>query len=102
LHFNEIDQSSVSFSWQLPEDDGGKPLTNYIVQRREISKNLWTTAATVPANETSVRVGKLREGQTYTFRVAAENELGVGAFLESIEPITPQRKIGEYLLNDIF
>lgn len=95
LRFDEIEETSVGFSWQAPEDDGGKPIKNYIIQRREISKNIWTTAATLGADDTSVHLTKLREGQTYTFRVAAENEIGVGVFLESIEPITPQKKIGK-------
>lgn len=93
LHFTEITETSVSFSWKPPESDGGKPIRNYIIEKREVSKNVWTGITSVDSETLICQATKLRTGQMYTFRVAAENEIGVGPYLESIEPIAPQKKI---------
>lgn len=93
LHFTEITETSVSFSWKPPESDGGKPIRNYIIEKREVSKNVWTSITSVDSETLICQATKLRTGQMYTFRVAAENEIGVGPYLESIEPIAPQKKI---------
>ena len=36
----------------------------------------------------------LQEGQAYLFRVAAENEVGVGEFVELPDPVTPKSQHG--------
>lgn len=89
-------ETSVTFNWKQPENDGGKPIKGYKVERREVGKNVWMTVTTVDKFTLKCEVTKLITGKAYTFRVAAENEHGLSEYLESVGTVTPQKKIGEF------
>lgn len=94
IEFTEVKDTSVTFTWKQPASDGGKPLKGYNVERREVGKNVWITVTKVDKFTLTCQATKLTTGKAYTFRVAAENECGVGEYLESQGTVTPQRKIG--------
>jgi hypothetical protein len=80
-------------SWKPPEDDGGSPLTNYVVERRELGSNVWTPVSNfVPGCQCSVP--KLKEGQEYEFRVCAENALGRSDPLVTDSPVLAKDPFG--------
>jgi len=35
-------KDSVELSWELPSNNGGRPITGYVVETREIGSNIWT------------------------------------------------------------
>lgn len=37
-----VSEDSVSLSWEPPKKDGGKPVTGYIVEKREKGDKKWT------------------------------------------------------------
>ncbi len=41
----------------------------------------------------------LTEGQSYNYRVAAENEVGIGAFAELPKPVTAKSEFGKKILS---
>ena len=86
-------ENYISLSWSAPEDDGGCPVTAYTVQQREATKRSWLDAGS--SGETQLTVTALTEGQAYAFQVAAQNEVGVGAFTELGKTATPKSKFGE-------
>ena len=44
---DEVRAEHVKLSWQPPEDDGGTPITNYLVRYMDIDTGEWVSACTV-------------------------------------------------------
>lgn len=59
-------------------NDGGSPVTSYIVEKREKDSGKWVKAAEVPADKCEARADNLDEGVEYEFRVKAVNAAGPG------------------------
>lgn len=38
LTVTDVAEDSVSISWEIPEDDGGSPITGYIVEKRDATR----------------------------------------------------------------
>jgi hypothetical protein len=68
----------VVISWDEPEDDGGSPLTGYVIFKGTTTGNLAQLAE--PGLVTEFEDNDLQPGQTYYYQVAALNEFGQGAF----------------------
>ena len=82
LHSTTITEDSVTLNWLAPKDDGGSPITQYIVEKRETLRMSWQPAGTFPATSTSGKVSGLEEGVQYVFRVSAVNSVGSGPAAE--------------------
>lgn len=63
-------------TWSHPADDGGSPILNYIIEKRDISRMVWSTVNTTTL-KTKMRISKLTEGKEYSFRILAENSQGI-------------------------
>ncbi|MEY4275744.1 MAG: hypothetical protein RIS26_207 [Actinomycetota bacterium] len=88
LTASRIDTTTLSLSWNLPDSNGGLPITDY---RVEVSGNGGTTWTAVPHAASNLRgfsLDKLSKGKTYKFRVAAVTSLGVGAFSDVLQVTT--------------
>lgn len=81
--------SSCALQWKAPEYSGGKPITGYIVEKRERGGE-WIKVNNYPTPNTSYTVQDLREGNRYEFRVIAQNEAGLGKPSKPTEPIIAQ------------
>ncbi|EDX15878.1 GD15479 [Drosophila simulans] len=66
--------NSANLEWHPPDDCGGKPITGYIVERRERG------------------VSNLRDGARYEFRVLAVNEAGPGHPSKPSDPMTAEHQ----------
>uniref|UniRef100_A0A672TFS1 Titin n=1 Tax=Strigops habroptila TaxID=2489341 RepID=A0A672TFS1_STRHB len=80
----DVTKESAVLSWDVPENDGGAPVRNYVIEKREASKKAWVTV-TNNCHRLSYKVTGLQEGAIYYFRVSGENEYGVGAPSETKE-----------------
>ncbi|CAH2099215.1 unnamed protein product [Euphydryas editha] len=76
--FKDWSADHVDLKWEKPPNDGGAPITAYIVERKDRDTGKWVKAAEVPGNKTEARVPDLIEGKTYQFRVKAVNKAGPG------------------------
>uniref|UniRef100_A0A0N5A493 non-specific serine/threonine protein kinase n=1 Tax=Parastrongyloides trichosuri TaxID=131310 RepID=A0A0N5A493_PARTI len=71
------DKDKMTVEWKPPINDGGAPIQNYIIEKKDLMGN-WTECATVPGDKTNAIVDNLIPGETYQFRVKAVNKGGVG------------------------
>lgn len=95
--------TTVSLSWAYPLDDGGLPLTAFVIERSMIRKNdvapsSFGFGVTYPADTRSATVPHLVPGRQYRFRVAAVNDRGVGVYSKPSRVIsTRQPKPGDII-----
>lgn len=62
--------------WQPPTDDGGSPITHYVVRYRAAGQPGWMVARTAPAGARSSVIDGLTADTAYEFRVASWNAVG--------------------------
>ncbi|XP_033116214.1 twitchin-like [Anneissia japonica] len=86
LEASKVFADHLTLSWNPPADDGGVPITNYIVEKRDTRRSNWSVVNDT-TQETSIQVPKLVEGVEYAFRVQAENAQGVSKALDMIQPV---------------
>ena len=96
IQFSDISINIVPLSWHPPTKDGGKPVTNYIVEVKKSKCSTWSKCGDVSAVKTIFIAEKLLEGQNYFFRVSAVNEKGPGAPLESLTSVRLEKPIGKF------
>lgn len=70
--------------FKSPKDDGGAPITKYIVEKRDLRVGAWEKGAEGPYYE--LKVNNLVPGSEMEFRVKAVNAAGPG---EASKPTKP-------------
>lgn len=70
------DRDHVDLQWASPKCDGGAPITEYVIQKKEKGSPYWVNSVHVPSNKNMATVPELIEGQEYEFRVIAVNQAG--------------------------
>ena len=96
LHATETYRDYIVVAWDVPESDGGSPITKYKVERRSTSKNTWIIVGNTKPDELTIKATKLTEGHEYHFRVYAENEIGLSNPCETDTPIMAKLPFGKY------
>lgn len=74
--------AEVALAWTAPTVLSVTPVTDYIVQY-STNGSTWTTFSDGTSTTTSATVTGLTNGTAYTFRVAAVNNVGTGAYATS-------------------
>ncbi|CDS41841.2 expressed conserved protein [Echinococcus multilocularis] len=86
LEATDVKADEICLSWKPPEDSGGEPITNYVLEKRPKGSGEWQkVSAFIKTPNTTVR--GLEEGVEYEFRVMAENAMGLS------EPLTTEKAI---------
>ena len=83
--------TSARITWLPPDNDGGAPITNYVIEYRRAGDKKWIEFKT-DVTDTDLLVESLKEETEHEFRVAAQNKAGVGPFSPPSEP----RKFGMF------
>jgi titin len=83
-----FDKDFVDLKWDVPESDGGEPITEYIVERRDVKKTAFVSQGKTDAKTLNLKATKLIEGTQYMFRVIAVNSIGQSEPTELAEPVT--------------
>lgn len=89
VEISDIDSDACTLSWNKPLEDGGSSITNYVVEKCDVSRGDWVTAVS-SVSKTSCRLGKLIPGKEYVFRMRAENRFGLS------DPIQSERMVAKF------
>uniref|UniRef100_A0A671TSQ2 Titin n=1 Tax=Sparus aurata TaxID=8175 RepID=A0A671TSQ2_SPAAU len=84
IKLDEVSCDYVLMSWEAPENDGGVPINNYIVEMRETTGTSWVEALVVGNIFKSTG---LVDGIAYEHRVTAENMAGLSKPSKPSEPM---------------
>ena len=97
LQVVEQHKEHISISWEEPEQDGGSPITKYIVEKADAKRGVFTVIGETDASTFTFKATKLYEGSEYLFRVSAENSIGQGLPVTLAEPVIAKLSFGEIL-----
>lgn len=87
--FGEEGNTQVKLSWEAPANNGGNPITDYLIQYSSNAGKSWSIFNDGTSVATKTVVTNLSNGVAYIFRVAAVNSNGTGSFSENSSSITP-------------
>uniref|UniRef100_A0A452HGT8 Titin n=1 Tax=Gopherus agassizii TaxID=38772 RepID=A0A452HGT8_9SAUR len=103
LVVKDVKKNYAVLSWELPANDGGAKVKNYVIDKRESTRKAYANVS-AKCGKTSFKVENLTEGATYYFRVMAENEFGTGIPAETIDAVKasePPLPPGKVSLTDV-
>lgn len=93
----DITKNSVTLKWLPPDNDGGNPIFNYVVESKTAKSYKWLPASqNIQILETSFVVKDLLDGVEYEFRTMAENKAGLSAPSSPSEPIMVKEPISKF------
>lgn len=93
LKVKDVTSSGAKVKWDKPKDDGGKPVTAYVVEKMDAQTGRWIPVGRTQEPEMDIK--GLQEGHEYTFRVKALNEEGESDALESDGSIVSKNPYGK-------
>jgi titin len=96
LEATEVSGRSIVVEWAAPRNDGGAPIRGYVLERKQAFSTRFVRLARGLVGETYYKDTAVLADTDYEYRVAAENEAGVGAFSQSTGPILAREPFGNY------
>jgi titin len=85
--------TGIDVSWTAPAFNGGSVITDYVVEYATENSD-YVVFSDGPGTSTSTKVTGLTQGVEYTFRIAARNIVGQGAYsAESLNAIATARTV---------
>lgn len=82
VEVGEVGETTVCLKWACPEYDGGSPVTNYTVMRRQTSTPNWTEVSSSIARS-AIKATKLTKDEEYQFRIRAQNRFGFSDHIDT-------------------
>lgn len=78
LNVTDVTAKGCKLSWKKPEDDGGVPIKEYLVEKMDTATGKWVRVGRSPAGSSTpeMDVTGLEPGAEYQFRVTAVNDEG--------------------------
>lgn len=98
VEVNEIFQDSCVVSFKPSKDDGGTPITKYVIERLDLSlKAQWDNVGEVmPGEKCIYKVTDLIPKKEYKFRIRAVNKLGSSEPAMFGKPVLAKDPWGEF------
>ena len=94
-----VKDGQIDVTWTPPEDDGGSPITHYVLEYRVEGQFKWITASPKGIPENKFLCKGLNKDDMYEFRVAAVNRAGQGPYSDSSTPVKAMEPIGKILIT---
>ena len=83
----DVRAKKAKVHWEKPKDDGGSPVTGYLIERQDMDSGRWVPCGEAGPEDTEAEVTGLSEGKSYKFRVKAVNNEGESEPLETEEAV---------------
>ncbi len=87
-----VHKNGCTLAWNVPKDDGGRPIEHYIVDKYDVDTGVWSQVGTT--SRLNFDVTGLQHGNEYRFRVRAVNEVGEGDNLETLKNVVAKDPFG--------
>lgn len=78
----ESSSTCIDFKWRVPKDNGGCPITNYILERQQIGRNSWKKLGKI-GPEPKYRDADVDHGRKYCYHIRAETDYDVSDMMET-------------------
>lgn len=78
----ESSSTCIDFKWRPPKDDGGSPITDYILERQQIGRNSWKKLGKI-GPEPKYRDTDVDHGRKYCYHIRAETDQGTSEMMET-------------------
>ena len=90
----EVKDGTITIAWEPPISDGGSPVLQYVLERREVRGPRWVRVHKSAVIAPPVTIENVLEGNQYEFRVYAQNAIGLSEASEMSPPVTAQLNLG--------
>lgn len=95
------DKDHADLTWTKPENDGGAPITGYVIEYKEKFGKEWVKGKEIEGDVTQATIDGLKEGTQYEFRIRAVNKAGPGEPSDATKPIIAKcRFVKPYIVGD--
>ncbi|XP_070842016.1 myomesin-1 [Chaetodon trifascialis] len=96
LQVREVRSDSVVLLWKPPVYQGRDPVNGFYVDIKEADapEEAWRGVNNKATEKTYIKIKNVKEGETYVFRVRAQNKAGVGKTSDVTEPVPAVTKPG--------
>ncbi|KAM9361327.1 immunoglobulin-like and fibronectin type III domain-containing protein 1 [Symphorus nematophorus] len=78
----ESSSTCIDFKWRPPKDNGGCPITDYVLERQQIGRNSWKKLGKI-GPEPKYRDTDVDHGRKYCYHIRAETEQGISEMMET-------------------
>ncbi|XP_041638138.1 immunoglobulin-like and fibronectin type III domain-containing protein 1 [Cheilinus undulatus] len=78
----ESSSTCIDFKWRPPKDNGGSPITDYILERNQIGRNSWKKLGKI-GPEPKYRDTDVDHGRKYCYHIIAETDQGTSEMMET-------------------
>ncbi|XP_040059562.2 immunoglobulin-like and fibronectin type III domain-containing protein 1 [Gasterosteus aculeatus] len=78
----EASAACINFKWRTPKNDGGSPVTDYILERQQIGRNSWKKLGKI-GPEPKYRDADVDHGRKYCYHIRAETDQGLSEMMET-------------------
>lgn len=92
LKVKDVTKNGAKLQWEKPKDDGGVPVSAYVVEKLDMQTGRWVPVGRSQKPEMEVK--GLVEGHEYKFRVKAVNDEGESEPLETESTIIAKNPYG--------
>lgn len=92
---SNVHAKGCKLKWQAPEDDGGKPIHHYQVEKMDVATGNWVPVGRAENDKPEMEVPGLIPGKEYQFRVKAVNAEGESEPLVTDLPIVAKNPFGK-------
>lgn len=81
-------ETSATLTWAAPIDDGGRTITDYIIEYKTVAATAWLTFADGVSSLTSATVTGLIRSTSYNFRVTSKTANGLSSSVQLASAVT--------------